>query len=90
MAATDEMCQVSIRTADHEVDVTLPAQVPIAELMPAVVDLIGKDEFAGREPRLTRVSGEVLNTAATLAQSQASLVDLSRELSDEDQRRRQT
>ncbi|WP_319430826.1 type VII secretion integral membrane protein EccD [Mycobacterium sp. RTGN5] len=69
MAATDEMCQVSIRTADHEVDVTLPAQVPIAELMPAVVDLIGKDEFAGREPRLTRVSGEVLNTAATLAQS---------------------
>lgn len=68
MAATDEMCRVSIRTADHEADVMLPAHVPIAELIPAVVDLIGKDDFADTGPHLTRVSGEVLDTAATLAQ----------------------
>ncbi|SBS72877.1 conserved membrane hypothetical protein [uncultured Mycobacterium sp.] len=68
MAATDEMCRVSIRTADHEADFTLPARVPIAELVPAVVDLIGVDDFAGRGAHLIRTSGEVLDTAATLAQ----------------------
>lgn len=68
MAATDEMCQVSIRTADHEADFTLPAHVPITELIPAVVDLIGKDDFVNAEPRLTRASGEALDMAATLAQ----------------------
>jgi type VII secretion integral membrane protein EccD len=68
MAATDEMCRVSIRTADHEADFTLPAHVPIADLIPAVVDLTGKDTYASGEPHLTRTSGEVLDMAATLAQ----------------------
>ncbi|BBY57496.1 type VII secretion integral membrane protein EccD [Mycolicibacterium sarraceniae] len=66
MTATDEMCRVSICTSDHEVDVTLPAHVPIAELMPALLDLVGGGGFAG-EPCLTRVGGEVLDTAETLA-----------------------
>ena len=69
MAAADEICRVSIRTADHEVDVTLPARVPVAELLPAVLDLIGEDDyFAGSDPHLARLSGGVLDTAATLAQ----------------------
>jgi type VII secretion integral membrane protein EccD len=68
MASTDEMCQVSIRTADHQADFTLPAHVPIAELIPALVDLIGADDFAGSDPHLIRASGEVLDTAATLGQ----------------------
>ena len=49
-------------------DFTLPAHVPIAELIPAVVDLTGRDDFAGSDAHLIRASGEVLDTAATLAQ----------------------
>ncbi|WP_396927144.1 EsaB/YukD family protein [Mycolicibacterium sp.] len=68
MAAIDETCQVSIRTADQEADVVLPTHIPIGELMPAVVDLIGTDQSSGRAPHLTRVCGERLDPAATLAQ----------------------
>lgn len=68
MAATDQTIQASIRTADRETDVTLPAGIPIAELMPAVVDVIGAAEFSGRDPHLTRVCGQRLDPEATLAQ----------------------
>lgn len=59
---------MSIRTADHEADVVLPTHIPIGELMPAVVELIGTDQSSGRAPHLTRVCGERLDPAATLAQ----------------------
>lgn len=59
---------MSIRTADQEADVVLPTHIPIGELMPAVVDLIGTDQSSGRAPHLTRVCGERLDPAATLAQ----------------------
>jgi type VII secretion integral membrane protein EccD len=68
MVALDEMCRVSIRTADRSTDVTLPAQIPIGELMPALVDLIGADQFGGADPYLSRVCGERLDRSATLAQ----------------------
>ncbi len=69
MAATDQTCQVSIRTADRETDVTLPAAIPIAELMPAVLDVIGAAVFSGRDRHLTRVCGQRLDPEKTLAQS---------------------
>ncbi|KDE98822.1 hypothetical protein Y900_007635 [Mycolicibacterium aromaticivorans JS19b1 = JCM 16368] len=69
MAATDQICQVSIRTADRETDVTLPAGIPIAELMPAVVDVIGAPEFSGRDPHLIRVCGQRLDPEKSLVQS---------------------
>ncbi|APE18621.1 hypothetical protein BOH72_28510 [Mycobacterium sp. WY10] len=68
MAAIDETCRVSIRTADHEADVVLPTHIPIGELVPAVVDLIGTDQSSGRAPHLSRVCGERLDPAATLTQ----------------------
>ncbi|OYN79190.1 EsaB/YukD family protein [Mycolicibacterium sphagni] len=68
MAPTGEMCHVSICTGDREVDVMLPAQLPIAELMPAVVDLVGGVDVDGADPHLARVGGEMLDPAATLAQ----------------------
>ncbi|MCX2931082.1 type VII secretion integral membrane protein EccD [Mycobacterium sp. CVI_P3] len=67
MPTADETCRVSVRTVDRETDVALPARAPIAELIPAMVDLIGTDHFAGHEPHLTRVTGEVLDPASTLA-----------------------
>ncbi|AKK29126.1 type VII secretion integral membrane protein EccD [Mycobacterium sp. EPa45] len=67
MAATDQTCRVSIRTTDREADVELPAQIPIGELMPALVDLLGADQFGGGDPHLTRVCGGRLDPAATLA-----------------------
>jgi type VII secretion integral membrane protein EccD len=68
MAAADEMCQVSIRTTDHEVDITLPAHIPVGELMPTVIDLIDEGGCGGHDPHLTRVCGEPLDPATTLAQ----------------------
>ncbi|WP_199203244.1 type VII secretion integral membrane protein EccD, partial [Mycobacterium sp. shizuoka-1] len=68
MASTHEMCRVCIRSADREVDCTLAAHVPIAEMVPIVVDLLGSNEFAGTEPQLARLCGEFLDPAATLAQ----------------------
>jgi hypothetical protein len=68
MTATDEMRRVSIRAADREVDVVLPAHVPVAELVPELVDLAGGGDLAGHDPHLTRVSGEVLGSAVTLSQ----------------------
>jgi type VII secretion integral membrane protein EccD len=69
MAAAEEMCRVSIRSAEHEADFTLPAHIPIAELVPTVLDLIGGDDFGGRALQLTRVCGDPLDPTATLAQS---------------------
>lgn len=68
MAASDQISRVSIRTADHEVDVALPAHIPIGELMPAVIDVVAMDHVAGRDPHLTRVCGERLDPVATLAE----------------------
>ncbi|KAA0105160.1 type VII secretion integral membrane protein EccD [Mycolicibacterium sp. P1-5] len=68
MVAIDETCQVSIRTSGRSTDVALPARIPIGELMPALVDLVGADQFGGADPHLTRVCGERLDRAATLAQ----------------------
>jgi hypothetical protein len=68
MTATDEIRRVSIRAADREVDVVLPARVSVAELVGEMVDLAGGGDLAGHDPHLTRVSGEVLDPAATLSQ----------------------
>lgn len=67
MVASAETCHVSIRTVDADVDVTLPSYIPIAELMPAVVDLVGTVPSAGSCLHLARVSGEPLDPAATIA-----------------------
>ncbi|MCV7347304.1 type VII secretion integral membrane protein EccD [Mycolicibacterium rhodesiae] len=69
MTAADQTYRVSIRTTDRETDVTLPAGIPIAELIPAVVDVIGAAEFSGADPHLTRVCGQRLDPQTTLAQA---------------------
>lgn len=65
MTAADQTCQVSIRTGDRETDISLPSGIPIAELMPAVVDLIGAAQFHGTDPHLTRVCGQRLDAQTT-------------------------
>lgn len=64
---TAEMCRVSIRSAHHDTDLALPADLPICELIPSVVDLLG-DDVCGRDVRLLRSGGDVLDAARTLAQ----------------------
>ncbi|WP_179469357.1 EsaB/YukD family protein [Mycolicibacterium vinylchloridicum] len=68
MTAIDELRRLSIRAADREVDVVLPAHLPVAELVGEMVELVGGDEVVDYDPHLTRVSGEVLDPAMTLAQ----------------------
>ena len=45
----------------------MPARLPIAELMPSVVDLIGCSDLTGKDVGLARVGGEVLDPASALA-----------------------
>jgi ESX secretion system protein EccD len=63
----DEMCRVSIRSAHRDTDLALPAHLPLCELLPAVVDVVG-DDVCGRDVRLVRTDGDVLATARSLAQ----------------------
>ena len=64
---TAEMCRVSIRSAHRDTDLALPADLPICELMPTVVDVIGAD-LSGRDVRLARTGGDVLDAARSLTQ----------------------
>lgn len=67
MDATDDVRRVTIRSTDGEVDVTLSAHQPIGDLLPGVVDLLGGAEFGGHTPHFTRICGQVLDPAVTLA-----------------------
>lgn len=75
MAATVELCRVSIRTINQDVDLALPAHLPLRELLPAVVDVIVAEtgepcsDLAGRELRLSHPVGGPLDSAQSLAQS---------------------
>lgn len=69
MAAADEMYRVSIRAGDREVDVSLPAHLPLRDLLPAVADLVGDHALDGGLRCLRRASGELLDPVKSLAQS---------------------
>ena len=64
---TAEMCRVSIRSAHRDTDLALPADLPLCELIPTVVDVVG-EEPGGFDVRLARTDGDVLDAARSLAQ----------------------
>ena len=64
---TAEMCRVSIRSAHRDTDLALPADLPLCELIPTVVDVVGEDA-GGSDVRLARTDGDVLDAARSLAQ----------------------
>jgi type VII secretion integral membrane protein EccD len=64
---TVEICRVSIRSAHHDIDLALAADLPLSELIPTVVDVVGED-VSGRDVRLARTDGDVLDAARSLAQ----------------------
>lgn len=72
MAATAQSCRVSIRTADRDVDLTLPAHLPLRDLLPAVADVVAAEtasDLAGRELRLSHPVSGPLDPAESLARS---------------------
>lgn len=64
---TAEICRVSIRSTHRDTDVALPADLPLCEVIPLVVDLVGA-EVCGRDVRLVKADGDVLDAARSLAQ----------------------
>jgi len=62
-----EMCRVSIRSAHRDTDLALPDHLPLCELLPAVVDVVG-DDVCGRDVRLVKADGDVLDAARSLSQ----------------------
>ncbi|OBG40006.1 type VII secretion integral membrane protein EccD [Mycobacterium sp. E3198] len=66
--------RVSVHDGSTAVDLALPAGVPVAVLMPSIVDILdGRDECGSGEPvarryRLSRPGAAALNTSTTLAQ----------------------
>lgn len=77
-----EMCRVSIRAGCREVDLTLPAHIPLGEMLPATIDLVTDDdidlraEFAGQTVDLCRVGVPPLDPSRSLAQSGVTDGDL--------------
>jgi type VII secretion integral membrane protein EccD len=69
MNTTDESCRVPIRAGDREADLTVPAHLPVRELLPAIVGATGYPDFSGRDLRLTRACGGPIDPGMTLAQS---------------------
>jgi type VII secretion integral membrane protein EccD len=70
--ADQPFCRLTVLSPRHRVDVALPADVPVAELVPMVLELLGEPE-RGRAglPRPWRLSGVVggpLPAAATLGE----------------------
>ncbi|WP_219418453.1 EsaB/YukD family protein, partial [Pseudonocardia nigra] len=71
MPATDAAhCRVTVLAPRRRVDVALPADIPVAELVPMVLELVGEPVFGLRpEPwRLSGVAGGPLPSAATLTE----------------------
>ena len=70
-----EMSRVSIRAGRREVDMTLPAHIPLGEIAPATIDLLSVDdddlraEFAGQAVDFCRVGVPPLDPSRSLAQS---------------------
>ena len=64
---TAEMCRVSIRSAHRDTDVVVPADLPLCEVIPSVVDVVGA-EGCGRDLHLVRADGDVLDADRSLAQ----------------------
>jgi type VII secretion integral membrane protein EccD len=64
---TAEMCRVSIRSAHRDTDLALPADLPLCELIPTALDVLGED-VCGSDVRLARTDGEILDVARSLAQ----------------------
>lgn len=70
--ADPTFCRLTVLAPRRRVDVALPADVPVAELVPMVLELVGEPE-AGRAARpqpwrLTGVAGGSLPAGATLAE----------------------
>lgn len=68
MAASAQMCRVSVRCEDRDTDLTVPAHLPVCELLASVAEVLGADG-AGRDIRLLQAGGTVLAPDRSLAQS---------------------
>jgi len=64
---TTQMCLVSIRSAHRDTDLALPADLPLCELIPSVLDAVGAD-VVGADVRLVRAGGDILEANRSLAQ----------------------
>lgn len=74
----DSLCRLAIQPTDRAgehletVDLTLPADSPVAELIPAIVDVVVPEPFTVAEPlrwHLTRICGQRLMPSMTLREN---------------------
>ncbi|MCW0214640.1 MAG: type VII secretion integral membrane protein EccD [Pseudonocardia sp.] len=67
MTSGTGFCRVTLAAPQGRVDVALPADVPVAELVPMVLELLGEPRGSGLLPwRISGAAGGVLPAAATL------------------------
>ncbi|MCI4676945.1 type VII secretion integral membrane protein EccD [Candidatus Mycolicibacterium alkanivorans] len=66
MVASSDTCRVTIRSAHRDTDLAVPTQLPLCEVLPSVLDVVG-DDLGGRDVRLARVDGTVLEPDRSLA-----------------------
>lgn len=66
-AVTPEMCRVTIVTPNRWADVALPADEPLAEMLPALLDHVGDPDLEADAVVLQRLSRPPLDGARSLA-----------------------
>src|SRR6478735_3702015 len=68
--AGQPFCRLTVRAPRQRVDVALPSDVPVAELVPMVLELVGEPGrgVAPRPWRLSGIAGGPLPVAATLGE----------------------
>lgn len=74
MSDTDSLCRVSVYADDVGVDVTLPGGVPVAVLMPAILEIVAAHGYrpdpSGTTPyQLAPIGSAPLDASMTLAQN---------------------
>ncbi|PBJ49868.1 type VII secretion integral membrane protein EccD, partial [Mycobacterium avium subsp. hominissuis] len=65
--STTGLCRVSVHWETQAVDVSLPAEIAVAELIPSLVDMLGAGDGGAGRYRLSAPGAAALDPSTTLA-----------------------
>ncbi|WP_211207531.1 EsaB/YukD family protein, partial [Mycobacterium avium] len=65
--STTGLCRVSVHWETQTVDVSLPAEIAVAELIPSLVDMLGAGDGGAGRYRLSAPGAAALDPSTTLA-----------------------
>ncbi|WP_165449617.1 type VII secretion integral membrane protein EccD [Krasilnikovia cinnamomea] len=70
VSAAAERCRITVVAGERQLDLAVPADIPLVDMLPAIVDLFGAEttkRFAGKSLALQRLGSGVLDEEQTAA-----------------------